>query len=216
MLLDETVLSEGHDIISWRLDPSGSYSVSSMYRQLSQGANVAHCKDIWVARVLLKIRIFSWQLVLDRLPSNLQLATRHGPSNGNCALCGQPEDASYILFTCSMAKFSWSVLRQLLGCSWCPGNFTQFYAILSGFNGQPKRLLWILLLAQSWALWLVRNKLTIESKTLSHPADIIYKTIIFLQLWKLNTKAQDKEGLDWMTSELRAVNLSCAPSRTTT
>ena len=115
-----------------------------------------------------------------------------------------------------LAKFSWSVLGQLLRCSWCPGNFTQFYAILSGFNGQSKRLLWILFLAQIWALWLVRNKLTIESKTLSHPADIIYKTIIFLQLWKLNTKAQDKEGLDWMASELRAVYLSCAPSRTTT
>jgi hypothetical protein len=91
------------------------------------------------------------------------------------------EDANHIFFGCSMANFAWSVLRQLLGCNWCPSSFGQFFAIASGLSGRPRRLLGLLFLAQSWALWLVRNKLTIESKVLTHPADFIYKMLIILQ-----------------------------------
>jgi hypothetical protein len=121
-----------------------------MYSILSQGATVAHFKDIWTAKLPLKIRNFSWQLVLDRLPSILLIASRHGPANGACSLCGFAEDATHIFFSCSLADFAWSVLRQLLGCNWCPTITQQFFAsILSSFSGQPRRLLWTLFVAQS-------------------------------------------------------------------
>jgi hypothetical protein len=97
--------------------------VSSMYDKLSQGATVADFKVVWAAKLPLKIKIFSWQLVLDRLPSSIQIAIRQGPATGTCALCGAPEDSSHILFTCSLAKFTWSVTHQLFGCSGCPGKF---------------------------------------------------------------------------------------------
>jgi hypothetical protein len=53
-----------------------------------------------------KIKIFSRQLILDKQPSNLQIATRNGPSNGACAMCGAPEDTAHILFSYSLGKFS--------------------------------------------------------------------------------------------------------------
>lgn len=102
------------------------------------------------------------------------------------------EDASHIFFSCSLARFAWSVVRQLLGCSWNPMNFVQFHSILSGYAGKPNRLLWFLFLAQSWALWLVRNKMTIEAKFIRHPADLIYKTLILLQLWTTNARRQGR------------------------
>jgi hypothetical protein len=67
-----------------------------MYAKLSQGEVVAHFKDVWAAKIPLKIRIFSWQLVLDRLPSTCNLACRHGPGNGCCVVCGRVEDADHI------------------------------------------------------------------------------------------------------------------------
>ncbi|XP_071676870.1 uncharacterized protein [Lolium perenne] len=142
-LVSQVLLADGMDKVSWHLEPNGSFSVKSMYTQLSQGKTVAHHKDMWKSKVPLKIKIFSWQLALDKLPSGQQILTRHGPSNGLCALCGAPEDASHIFFACSLAKFAWSVLRQLLGCNWCPTNFAQFHAILSGFSGYARRLLWL-------------------------------------------------------------------------
>jgi hypothetical protein len=210
-MLTPVLLSPGQDLVSWHLEQSGSYTVKSMYAQLSQGTTIAHAKDLWETKLPLKIKIFSWQLALDKLPSGQQILTRHGPSNGLCALCGTPEDASHIFFACSLASFSWSVLRQLLGCNWCPANFAQFHAILSGFSGYPRRLLWVLFLAQSWALWTVRNKLAIEKRLISNPADIIYKTIIFLQLWSLKAKGREKEGLSWMARELRELYVQLKP-----
>jgi hypothetical protein len=72
-------------------------------------------------------------------------------------------------------------------------------------------LLWVFFLAQSWALWNVRNKLAIEKKLISNPADILYKIIIFLQLWSLKAKAREKEGLSWMARELRELYVQLKP-----
>jgi hypothetical protein len=193
-MLTHVLLGTGQDKVSWHLEQAGSYTVKSMYAQLSQGTTVGHFKYMWEAKLPLKIKIFSWQLALDKLPSGQQIPTRHDPSNGLCALCGTPEDASHIFFACSLASFSWSVLRQQLGCNWCPANFAQFHAILSGFSGYSRRLLWVLFLAQSWVLWNVRNKLAIEKKIISNPADIIYKIIIFFEAVEPKVQIKRKGG----------------------
>jgi hypothetical protein len=211
-IIETTVLSEGQDMISWNLEQSGQYSVNSMYRKLSAGASIAHFKDVWAAKIPLKVRIFSWQLILDRLPSSHNIAARHGPGNGRCSLCGVEEDASHIFFTCSPAKFAWSVFRQLLGCSWCPANFFQLYAIVSSLSGSFRRVVWTLFLAQSWALWHFRNKLTIESKLMKHPANIIFKSMLFLQLWTPLAKTPDRPGLRTVATQLRLLHAAHAPN----
>jgi hypothetical protein len=206
LLIDSTVLSEGQDKVSWRLENNGMFSVKSLYARLSQGATVAHFKDIWAAKVPLKIRIFAWQLVLDRLPSSANILARHGPGNGNCALCGEREMADHIFFSCPFAMFAWSVLRLILQCSWCPASFPQFFAILTNFAGRARRTIWCLFLAQSWALWLIRNKLTMESKLIRHPADIIFKTMFCMQQWLILAKPKDRPWLRWLISELRRIH----------
>jgi hypothetical protein len=211
-MLDEVNLNTGADQVTWHLEASGVFSVKSMYAKLSRGATVAHYKDVWAAvAVLLKI-IFSGQLILDKLPCSLQIASRHGLANGCCALCGNPENAAHIFFQCSLASFAWTVLRQLLGCNWRPANFALFHHIVSSLSGSPRRLLWLLFLAQSWVLWRIRNKLTIEIKFPNHPADIIYKMTIFLQLWSKHSKSRDQEGLCWMINELRELYFSARSS----
>jgi hypothetical protein len=73
--------------------------------------------------------------------------------------------------------------------------FAQFHHILSSLAGMLRRLIWLLFLAQSWALWLIRNKLSIEKKVPNHPCDVIFKTMLFLQLWSINSKTIDQEGI---------------------
>jgi hypothetical protein len=111
----------------------------------------------------------------------------------------------------SLAHWRRSLGRSRASCSDAPANFAQFHAILASFSGYSRRLLWVLFLAQSWALWNVRNKLAIEKKTIANPADIIYKIIIFLQLWSLKSKAREKEGLSWMARELRELYVQLKP-----
>jgi hypothetical protein len=179
-IIDNSNLGQGHDKIVWGLDPSGVYTVNSMYNKLSQGASIFHFKDLWAARLPVKIKIFSWQLALGRLPSSELIASRHGTASGRCAMCNRTENVNHIFFACSPARFMWSVVRQLLGCSWSPTSFAHFFSILSSFAGRSRRLHWMLFMAQSWALWHNLNKHTIESKLIHQPADIIFKTIIFL------------------------------------
>jgi hypothetical protein len=120
-IMAPVLLRTGQDKVTWHLEQTGSYSVKSMYSKLSRGTTP------------LKIKIFSWQLAFDKLSSGQQILTRHGPSNGLCALCGAPEDATHIFFACSLAAFAWSVTRHLLGRNWRPANFAQFHTILASF-----------------------------------------------------------------------------------
>jgi hypothetical protein len=103
---------------------------------------------------------------------------------------------------------SWAIS---LDSNWSPANFPQFHAILSSFAGYTQRILWALFLAQSWALWTTRNKLTIERKVINHPTNIIYKTVIFLQLWRPKFKGMERKGLNWMERELRELYASMKP-----
>jgi hypothetical protein len=58
-LVNQVSLDTDLDKVSWHLEQAGSYSVKSMYAQLSQGVMVAHHKDMWKSKVPLKIKIFS-------------------------------------------------------------------------------------------------------------------------------------------------------------
>jgi hypothetical protein len=57
-IIEIVVLSEGQDMISWKLERSGKFSVNSMYRTLSAGASIAHFKDVWAAKIPLKLGSF--------------------------------------------------------------------------------------------------------------------------------------------------------------
>jgi hypothetical protein len=87
------------------LEPSGQFSVNSMYYYLLQGAAWPCARFIWKACLPLKIKIFTWQLAINRLPNSEQINHRHGPTDGFCVLCGQVESADHIFFSCGFAAF---------------------------------------------------------------------------------------------------------------
>jgi hypothetical protein len=80
--LDACNISDGQDRVSWALEPSGQFSVNSMYRCLLHGAAWPCARFIWKANLPLKIKIFTWQLATNRLPSCEQINHRHGPTDG--------------------------------------------------------------------------------------------------------------------------------------
>ena len=50
--------------------------------------------------------------------------------------------------------------------------------------------------AMAWTLWHARNKAVIEGRFIKHPVDIIYKMIIFMQLWKPLNKTEDASTIE--------------------
>jgi hypothetical protein len=66
-----------------------------------------------------------------KMPTNDQIKHRHGPSDGNCALCGQVESFNHILFSCVLANFAWSGIREAFGVQWNPRNLSEFMLSLN-------------------------------------------------------------------------------------
>jgi hypothetical protein len=125
-----------------------------------------HFREISKIAVPMKIRIFLWQLVRKRLPSNDNVHRRHGPSNGRCAMCDEFEDTSHIFFRCPLAKFMWSAVRELLVYPWNPSYFADVICGLVIRPGNPSAFL------QSAALPCVGHcgtRTSLQSKGCFHP-----------------------------------------------
>jgi hypothetical protein len=189
------------------LENNGKFSVSSLYRKINQGPSLPHESLLWSAKLPLKIKIFLWQMAKGRLPSNAQINRRHGASDGNCVLCGQAETVDHIFFTCHLATFAWSGLMEALGVQWNPQCFQEFFLILNSLALSFKSSIWMLFAAQSWALWNIRNKMTIEHKFPSQPADCFFKTSLFLQLWRPLLRNKHNSKMEHLLDILRSLYL---------
>jgi hypothetical protein len=104
-------LEDRPDRISWRLEPSSSFSSRSLYLSLCKKPEVSLVKYLWSYAIPLKIKIFIWQLARGCLPSNDQILDRFGPSDGNCVLCDNIEHADHIFFQCPLTH--WSGVRDM-------------------------------------------------------------------------------------------------------
>uniref|UniRef100_A0A8R7V097 Reverse transcriptase zinc-binding domain-containing protein n=1 Tax=Triticum urartu TaxID=4572 RepID=A0A8R7V097_TRIUA len=111
-------LSLDLDSVSWSFSPSGDFSVSSAYQALCRLPVLPWLSPLWKAPLPLKIKIFVWQLLRDRLPSGTEVLKRHGPGNGLCPLCHVPETGTHILFSCIAAQALWCFVREALGPEW--------------------------------------------------------------------------------------------------
>ena len=124
---------------------------------------------------------------------------------------GVPEDADHVFF-----RFAWSMVREAASMDWDPRSRSELESSLSSVQGSSRRIMWTCAAAMLWALWRICNKLTIEGVFPSHPADVIYKCIIFLQQWAPLGRHQDADLHRQSLDRLRLVySASRAPSSAT-
>jgi hypothetical protein len=149
-----------------------------------------------------RIKVFLWQLIRSRLPSNDQVARRRGPFDSLCSLCEEPEDCNHIFFACHLARFMWEGARELLGTVWNPAGAGNFIALAQGLAGPLCRIVWFTFAAQCWALWNIRNKLTIEGKLIGHPAIFIFQMSLHMQCRRGLVRPRDRALLDEVLREV--------------
>jgi hypothetical protein len=102
-----------------------------------------------------------------------------------------------------MAGFVWAGIRDVLHCDWNPAGAGEFLAIVQGLSGSFRRLVWFTFAAQCWALWNIRNKLTIEGKLTANPADALFQISLHMQHWRVLVRPKDRDLLDVATDEVR-------------
>ena len=203
-MIQFTFLSDQKDRVRWAFEKKGEFSVKSMYRWLAYGGvSDPTLKKIWRLKIPLKIRVFLWQVIHDRLPTREQILKRYGPTDGKCPLCGSSETLDHLMFQCATAVFVWSVIRDTLDWPACPQNLTEVLSLTKNGPTEIFSVSWIGIAAVWWSLWTIRNKLIFEKKIIKKPYDAIFRILYFLQEWRVLWDTKTQEFLDWVPRECR-------------
>jgi hypothetical protein len=160
---------------SWRWDPvlEGQFSVSSVFSLLVQNWSVANVTRhqhhdvlalIWSSAAPLKVCVFSWQLLLDRVATRANLALRgmvFQDQGQNCLFCNYTlETADHLFVRCHFSSAVWYAILGWLGYSLAlPSNIASLCHFVSslGVNKKINRGLLLIWHASIWVLWNKRN-----------------------------------------------------------
>ncbi|PNX63657.1 cysteine-rich receptor-like protein kinase, partial [Trifolium pratense] len=167
LLLDISLQDQVIDRWHWRLDPDSGYTVGGVYQLLTSQESVTledADKLIWHSQVPLKVSIFAWRLLRDRLPTRANLVSRGvlSPTAATCVFgCGAAESAHHLFLSCSIAGSLWDLVRAWIGISLVDStslrdHFVQFTAS-SGGSRARRSFLQLVWLACVWVLWTERN-----------------------------------------------------------
>ncbi|XP_024628764.2 uncharacterized protein [Medicago truncatula] len=167
LLLDVSLFPNISDSWVWLPDTIGGFTVRGAYKVLTATVNPNRDSAldlVWHHQVPLKISIFAWRLIRDRLPTRANLAAC-GILQLDTALCvagcGMIETADHLFLSCLSFAVLWEQVRHWIGCVGVDSNtishhFVQFTSF-SGFGKVRRSFLQLLWLLTSWVIWNERN-----------------------------------------------------------
>lgn len=121
---------------------------------------------IWHRQVPLKVSVFAWRLLRDRLPTKSNLIYRGviPTEAGLCVSgCGALESTQHLFLSCSYFASLWSLVRDWIGFVGVDTNvlsdhFVQFVHSTGG-NKASQSFLQLIWLLCAWVLWTERNNM---------------------------------------------------------
>jgi len=166
-MLDVSLLHDVSDTWVWLPDPMGGYAVRGAYDLLTGGVNPIMDDALelaWHHQVPLKVSIFAWRLLRDRLPTKANLATR-GVLTYEATLCvtgcGHVETSDHLFLSCSTTVLLWQQVRNWIRCMGADSNnlsdhLRQFTYLTGGGKAKRSFMQFIWLLC-TWVVWTERN-----------------------------------------------------------
>ncbi|CAJ2663797.1 unnamed protein product [Trifolium pratense] len=198
--LENVTLSREEDCWWWKLDLEGGFSVKTAYdallRELVPGPiltpwELKIFESIWESPAPSKVISFSWQLLLDRVPTKENLLLRgiiQQPLEGNCVWCDTlSESASHLFLHCRVAHVVWYEIFKWLGVVIVmPSNVLLLFDCMSEAASSKKskngfRLVWHSVL---WILWRARNNKVFNNIAVE-PVDIIDEVKVISWKWSV-------------------------------
>ena len=138
------------------------------------GVTLQAVSRVWKSRAPSKVVALSWQLLLDRMPSKLNLVMRGVPlpiGGLGCVFCNAPSESSAHLFLLCPSIFPmWYQVSRWLGWEFVtPIDLVQQFLYFTGLGGGRRVRLGVLLVwhVVIWTIWTSRNDLIFSGGTLS-------------------------------------------------
>ncbi|CAJ2651349.1 unnamed protein product [Trifolium pratense] len=140
----------------WQPDPDDGYTVRGAYQLLTAQDTVTldtAAGLIWHPQVPLKVSIFAWRLLRDRLPTKANLVSRAILSSEDhlCVSgCEEVESAQHLFLSCSTFGALWSLVSSWIGSSLVTAqtlsdHFVQFTGSAGGLRARHSfmQLIWL-------------------------------------------------------------------------
>jgi len=153
----------------WRLETSSIYTVRSACNFLTITAPVDAAVSVpvssfWHKEIPLKVVLFAWRLLRDRLPTKDNLYRRHvvGFDEQSCVGgCGEVETSSHLLLHCNFVGTVWNHIFRWIGVSSvlpldASSHFHQFN-LIGGAAKTRRFILQVIWFATVWEIWKERN-----------------------------------------------------------
>ncbi|GKV47542.1 hypothetical protein SLEP1_g54439 [Rubroshorea leprosula] len=159
----------------WIHDKEGHYSTKTAYHLLAtdqsgpSGSTIF--KRIWNPILPTKVSAFNWQLMLDRIPTKVNLLRRgiiKDLKESKCVICEeQEEDSAHLFLRCRMTQWLWEACAKWWGaeanididCSKTFENFGEWSKETRTRQGWD--CIWS---AVVWTVWLARNQNLFQHK----------------------------------------------------
>lgn len=90
-------LTEEHDGVTWAVEKSGHFTTRSMYRMLAhRGVINYQMRKIWGCRMPLKLKVFMWQIMQNKLQTGQLKKEKMEGESPVCDLCISSSNASLL------------------------------------------------------------------------------------------------------------------------
>ncbi|XP_045802373.1 uncharacterized protein LOC123895953 [Trifolium pratense] len=148
-------------------NPNTGYISRGAYQLMTSHASIttdAAENLIWHSQVTLKVSIFAWSLLRDRLPTRVNLVTRGvlSPTAHTCVFgCGAAESAHHLFISCNTVGSLWDLFRSwidipLVDFTTLHDHFVQFTSSAGGSRAH-RSFLQLIWLTCVWVVWTERN-----------------------------------------------------------
>lgn len=70
---------------------------------------------VWKCKIPMKIKVFLWLVLHDRLQTGVNLKKKRLKGDHECKICGVPDTSDHIFFLCIIPRFIWTCVKETLG-----------------------------------------------------------------------------------------------------
>ncbi|KAL5144321.1 putative ribonuclease H protein [Glycine soja] len=179
------------DYLTWRADPSGSYSTKSAYNLFmddgSSDNEDSASRIMWNLKIPPRASAFSWRIFKNRLPTKANLRRRQvALPSYTCPLCDvEEESVGHVMFSCTRTRsLWWEVLRWVDRVDPFPIDPKNHFIQFSHWNSKryiDKRwaVLWI---ALSMTIWKHRNSVVFNNQ-IFNPEKVMDEALFHTWSW---------------------------------
>ncbi|GKU89448.1 hypothetical protein SLEP1_g3583 [Rubroshorea leprosula] len=220
-MIEGTKITQGRpDKWEWIHDKERQYSSKSAYHILAtdqSGPNGSTIfKRTWNTTLPTKVSAFNWQLMLDRIPTKVNLLKRgiiKDMEESKCVVCEeQEEDSAHLFLRCKLTRWLWEACAQWWGAEAkldidCLKTFEKFGDwSKEARTRQGWDCLWSTVV---WTVWLARNQKIFQHKEIS--ARKLFELIQLRSFIWIKAK-NDRYAFtlsDWLLNPVDCIKVSC-------